>query len=168
MKQLKILHVVRHAKSSWDYESIADIDRTLKEKGIRDAYNISRKLKLNKLIPEKILTSPANRALHTALIFARVLEFPPDRIEISDDLYESSTDKILELIRKTDEKYGSVMICGHNPNTTEIANCFLKNQLDNVPTSGVVTLIFKSESWAGINRKNLEDHLFNFPKKDEE
>ena len=37
MKQLKILHVVRHAKSYWDYESIADIDRTLKEKGIRVA-----------------------------------------------------------------------------------------------------------------------------------
>lgn len=168
MKQLKILHVVRHAKSSWDLDSIADIDRTLKEKGIRDAYNISRKLKLNEMIPEKIITSPANRALHTALIFARVFEFPAAMIEISDALYESSTDKMLELIRKTDEKYGSVMICGHNPHATEIANCFLKNRLDNVPTSGVVTLKFKSESWAGIDRKNLEDHLFNFPKKDEE
>ena len=73
---MKVLHVVRHAKSVWDYDGIADIDRTLKSKGIRNAYEISRKLKLINLVPEKIVSSPANRALHTAVIFARVFEYP--------------------------------------------------------------------------------------------
>ena len=73
MKQNKILHVVRHAKSSWDYDGIADIDRTLKSKGIRSAYEISRKMKLSQQLPQLIISSPAIRALHTAVIFARVL-----------------------------------------------------------------------------------------------
>jgi len=167
MKHLKILHVVRHAKSSWDYDGTADIDRALKSKGIGSAYAISRKLKLNNLVPQKIITSPANRALHTAVIFARVFEFPLAEIEISNVLYESSADKIVDMIRKLKDDYSSVMIFGHNPDFTNLVNNFIKSPLDNIPTSGVVTLKFTAPDWKGIDRNNLESQLFNFPNKDE-
>ncbi len=76
MKQLKVLHVVRHAKSAWDYDGVADIDSPLKSRGIKNAYEISRRLKLSDLVPQKIISSPADRALHTAVIFARVFDYP--------------------------------------------------------------------------------------------
>jgi len=157
---------VRHAKSSWDYEATADIDRTLKSKGISNAYEISRKLKLNKLIPARIITSPANRALHTAIIFARVFDLPLEAIEINAMLYESSVDKIAGLIRKLNDEYNSVMIFGHNPTFTDLVNSFIKSPIDSLPTSGVVTLKFNSPDWKGINRNNLENQLFNFPGND--
>jgi phosphohistidine phosphatase len=167
MKQSKLLHVVRHAKSSWEYDGTADIDRTLKEKGIRSAYNIARKLKLTQLIPEKILSSPANRALHTAVIFARVFEYPLSKIEINSHLYESSVDQILDLIRNMDDTCNSVMIFGHNPDFTDLVNHFIKASLDNIPTAGVVTLKFNTIRWQEIDRNNLEKHLINFPARDE-
>jgi phosphohistidine phosphatase len=167
MNHLKVLHVVRHAKSSWDYDGTADIDRTLKSKGISNAYEISRKLKLNNIIPDKIISSPANRALHTAVIFARVLEFPLADIEINSILYGSSIESIVDMIRRFNDECKSAMIFGHNPNFTDVVNTFLKSPIDNIPTSGVVTLKFKSADWKGINRNNLENQLFNFPNKDE-
>jgi phosphohistidine phosphatase len=167
MKHLKILHVVRHAKSSWDNDGIADIDRTLKSKGIRNAYEISRKLKLNQLVPDKILTSPANRALHTAVIFARVFEYPLVELEMSHILYESSANKIVDLIRKQKDEYQSLMIFGHNPDFTDLVNIFIKSPIDIIPTSGVVTLNFNSLGWKGIDRNNCENQLFNFPNNDE-
>jgi phosphohistidine phosphatase len=167
MKQLKTLHVVRHAKSSYDADGTADIDRSLKSKGIRNAYIISRKLKLNHQVPQKIITSPAIRALHTAVIFARIFEFPLAEIEINNVLYESSADDILEIIRKLDDDCKSVMIFGHNPDFTELVNLFVDAPLDNIPTSGVVTLKFNSPDWRGINRKNMEGQRFNFPDKED-
>ena len=38
---MKTLYIVRHAKSSWEYDGIKDIDRPLKKRGINDAYLVS-------------------------------------------------------------------------------------------------------------------------------
>jgi phosphohistidine phosphatase len=166
MKQ-KVLHIVRHAKSSWDFDGIADIDRTLKSKGIRSAYEISRKLKLGNQLPDRIISSPANRALHTAVIFARVFEFPLKSIEISSLLYESSPEKILDYLKATPDSVGSVMMFGHNPDVSDLAAHFVRSAIGDIPTAGVVSLVFKTDSWKEINAATLEKHTENFPAKDE-
>ena len=163
MKHQKVLHVVRHAKSSWDYDGTADIDRTLKSKGIRSAYETARKLKLSNLIPQKILSSPANRALHTAVIFARVFEYPLADLKMTNVLYESSALKIADMIKNLDDDCKSVMIFGHNPDFTDLVNRFLITPVDNMPTAGAVTLKFNVSKWADISREALEKHIFNFP-----
>lgn len=165
MKQLKVLHIVRHAKSSWDYEGTADIDRTLKAKGIQAAYEVARKMKLTNLVPEKIYSSPANRAMHTAVIFSRIFEFPLSGIEITNVLYESSPDKLMDLIREIDDDVKSVMIFGHNPDFTDLANRLLKSPIDGIPTCGAVTLKFNTSSWGDISKNNLEKSVLNFPSK---
>ena len=167
MKHLKVLHVVRHAKSAWDSDGVADIDRSLKPRGIRNAYEISRKLKLGGLIPQKIISSPADRALHTAVIFAMVFEYSLTELEINNILYASSTEKVLDLIRGIDDRYRKVMIFGHNPEFTDVVNYFVKSPLDNVPTSGVATLKFNCAEWMGIDRTNLEGHVYTFPNTDD-
>jgi phosphohistidine phosphatase len=167
MKQLKVLHVVRHAKSAWDDDGVADIDRPLKSRGIKNAYEISRRLKLSDLVPQKIISSPADRALHTAVIFARVFDYPMTELEISSVLYATSTEKILDLIRNLSDTYQSIMIFGHNPDSTDLVNHFIKSPVDNIPTAGVATLKFNSASWKEIHRRNLDQHIFNFPNKEE-
>jgi len=167
MNQKKVLQVVRHAKSSWDYEGIADIDRTLKLKGIQNAYEISRKIKMNNLIPDLMVSSPANRALHTAIIFARIFGFPLDQFRISDILYESQASRIIEFIQNFPDELNSIMIFGHNPDFTDLVNHFVKKPLESIPTSGAVTLTFKSKSWKDIGSNKLEKQLFFFPTKEE-
>lgn len=167
MKQAKILYIVRHAKSLWDDDDIDDIDRPIKAKGIRKAYETAGELKKNRQIPEIIISSPAIRALHTALIFARVLEIPTGKIEINDMLYSASANLIINLVRNLNDKHHSAMIFGHNPEFTEIANYFIKPPVDNIPTSGVVELRFIAAEWKTIDRGNLEGQFFFFPNKDD-
>ena len=165
MKKRKTLHIVRHAKSSWDYDNISDIDRPLKLKGIQSAYEMARRIKIRNALPELIITSPANRAIHTAIIFARVFEFPLSKIVIEENLYATEEDFITDLIKKTDNSISSLMIVGHNPELTNFTNIFVKNTIENINTAGIVSLVFDIEKWKDINKKKLVSEQFDFPKK---
>ncbi|HJZ40681.1 MAG TPA: histidine phosphatase family protein [Bacteroidales bacterium] len=167
MSRHKTLHILRHAKSGWNSEGIADIDRPLKTRGVKSAYEISRKLKLQGLIPEQIISSPADRALHTAVIFARVFEINMENLQINNLLYESSSGKILDYIRKFSHDFDSVMIVGHNPDLTDLAGSLMKLPIEDIPTSGVVTLTFRCENWKKIDRDCLDSHQFTFPNIEE-
>jgi phosphohistidine phosphatase len=167
MKHTRVLLLVRHAKSSWDNVGIADIDRTLKARGINNAYEVSRKLKLNDRMPDRIISSPAIRALHTAVIFARVFEFPLKNLQINNILYESSEEKMIEFIKKMPDESQSVMLFGHNPDVTYMVNYFGKKTVDDIPTSGVVILTFKCQNWKQISRDNLDSELYFYPSKEE-
>jgi phosphohistidine phosphatase len=167
MKHSKTLYIVRHAKAAWDNDGIADIDRSLKGKGKRQAYEISRKLKLKNQCPQRIIASPADRALHTAVIFARVFEFPLSQIEIQNVLYASSTEKILDLISSLPDAAKSVMIFGHNPEFTDLANHFMKTPVPNLPTCGVIVLKFACQKWKDIDRQNLDGQTLYFPAAEE-
>jgi phosphohistidine phosphatase len=164
MKQ-KILQIARHAKSNWDYEQIADIDRPLKEKGIERAYQVSHKIKQENLIPDLIITSPANRAMHTAVIFARVLGVPLTRLSINQLLYDASMGQIMELISHTSNDVDTLMILGHNPDFTQLVNQFARTLIPNLTTGTAVSFIFKTDSWKKINRERVEKQINHFPDK---
>jgi len=78
----KELFVLRHAKSSWDDPNIDDIDRALTTRGIADAYSMANRLKKQLLGIDLILTSYANRAEHTATIFASTINYPVESIKL--------------------------------------------------------------------------------------
>jgi phosphohistidine phosphatase len=165
-KKHKILYIVRHAKSSWDYDNIADVDRPLKAKGIKSAYEIARNIKLKNDLPELILSSPANRALHTAMIFARVFDLPSRMVLIDEGFYESSVSYCHEKIKGTDDSVNTLMVFGHNPDFTDLANQFLNESLTDLPTAGIVKLIFLADSWKKIDKSTLSGHNFIFPAKE--
>jgi len=133
MKQ-KILQIARHAKSNWDYDQIADIDRPLKEKGIVRAYQVSHKIKQVNLIPDLMVSSPANRALHTAIIFARVLDVSLTRLSVNQLLYDTSVAQIVELVAHTSDDIETLMIFGHNPDFTQLVNLFARTRIPNLTT----------------------------------
>lgn len=165
-KKHKVLFIVRHAKSSWDYENIADIDRPLKLKGIKAAYEIARKLKLRNDLPELIITSPANRAIHTALIFARVFETKGNLIRIDEGFYEGSVDYLIKQIKETDDTVNSLMVFGHNPTFTELVNRFLPQSLPDLPTAGTIKIEFDVDSWRKVDREAVKEHSMVFPARD--
>ena len=167
MKKNKVLHVVRHAKSSWDYDGIADIDRTLKSKGIRNAYEIARKLKLSNNVPDMMVSSPADRALHTAIIFARVFEFPLGNLQINEILYEFSKDQILDIIRDFDDSKHSLMIFGHNPGCYKPGQLFYQkvgNRNSNIRSNDPDILMSIMEKYCPGKHGQA---LFYFPSKEE-
>ena len=99
---MKKLYLVRHAKSSWKEEGITDFDRPLKGRGIRDAHTTAQWLQKQEEAPELMISSPATRAMHTALIFAQELQYPFSDIHIEANLYHGDRDDILQALAKLD------------------------------------------------------------------
>ncbi len=162
--QNKTLSIVRHAKSSWKYDNVLDIDRPLKNRGIRNAYEMADDYK-HGAKPDLIITSPANRAIHTAIIFARIINYPLGNIIINESIYAGYLEVLLNLISKSDNTVNTLMLVGHNPTFNELANYFLKKPIDNIPTAGIVTLTFETGDWKKISKDNLKKNSFIYPDK---
>jgi Phosphohistidine phosphatase SixA len=160
----KTLVVIRHGKSTWEYEGISDYDRPLKEVGIFNTIAISQKLRGGGISPDLIISSPANRALHTAMIVARELHYPLNKVSISPALYSEIDNDVLQFIKAIDNQYNCVFIFGHNPVFTDIPNMFLRKTIDNLPTSGVVVLEFDCSNWNDISKKSIKSESLIFPK----
>jgi phosphohistidine phosphatase len=162
---MKTLHIVRHGKSSWDYPGIPDIDRPLIDKGISNSYLMAEKFLKKHKKPALIYSSPAIRALHTAVIFTRTLKLSPSIIKINEKIYEGSTGSIISVIEETKSNINDVMVFGHNPIFTQLANLFLNEKIDNLPTTGIVTLTFDTDDWSIYEKLPLSAEV-DFPKNE--
>jgi len=156
---MKTLILVRHGKSSWEY-SVSDKDRPLQERGVNDALLVSNVLRAKKIEIDAIFSSPANRALHTCMIFLRQLEFPFEDLCITEDLYDFSGASDLEFIKSLDDTLQTVMIFGHNHALTHLANSLGNTYIDNVPTSGLVHLNFEIDQWNSIAKGTTKQTIF--------
>ena len=159
------LFIIRHGKSSWDNEGLDDIDRPLAPRGLHAAELMAGRLKDAGMVPGLIYTSPASRALNTALIMQNEWGLDPSRLEIHDDIYMAYESEISSIVTSAPDEAESLAIFGHNPTFTIYANTFLKVPLDNLPTAGVVVLTFKCDSWKDISRGNVVASYVDFPKR---
>lgn len=162
---MKKLTLVRHAKSDWGTDFLKDIDRPLNERGYRDAYFMSEWYKKNKSLPQLILSSSATRALSTALIFSRALDETLP-LNINDSLYESSVTNAKSVIAGIDNKYSHVMLFGHNPFITDLAN-ELSSELyfENIPTCGIVEFELSCNKWDQFENNSIKQLFHQFPKQ---
>ena len=163
---MKTLYIVRHAKSSWDFDDLVDFDRPLKGRGVNDANDMAARLKNAGHSPELIISSPAARALQTAKIFCKELEIPECQISQSDDIYDADYEDILNVIFKVDDVFNSLMIFGHNPGFTDLANYLGTMNIDNIPSSGIVILKFEASKWKKIGRDHVKEEFFDYPRNE--
>lgn len=166
MSDERTLFIIRHAKSSWEIETISDIDRPLKLKGIRDAYDMARRIKINHEIPNMLISSPAIRALHTADIFTRVLEVKYTHLKIDERIYGSGVGVIKKILSEQDSAVKNIMIFGHNPDFSELATVLSGNEFIELPTCGMCRITFNSSDWKSISSSNKIDVQLDFPKKE--
>jgi phosphohistidine phosphatase len=162
---MKTLYIVRHAKSSWDFPDLPDLDRPIIEKGIYNTKKIAAELNDKKVVVDHIISSHAKRARETAKIIAAGINYPIEKIEVSKNIYELTDDDILDLIYGVDDDMISLMIIGHNPTFTQLANRFLDEQIELLPTSGIVSLNFDTNSWLEILKSKHKTNFILFPKQ---
>ncbi|RMD75414.1 MAG: hypothetical protein D6818_01735, partial [Bacteroidetes bacterium] len=112
---MKHLYLIRHAKSSWDYPELRDIERSLNKRGRRDAPFMASLLHGKGVRPDLLLSSPATRAYSTAVYFAEALGYPVEQIRVEPVIYHGGEDDILALVRGLDDQLGTVLLFGHNP-----------------------------------------------------
>jgi phosphohistidine phosphatase len=160
---MKTLFLVRHAKSSRDEPVLPDKDRPLNERGKRDAPKMGERLAKRDVAPDLILSSPAKRALKTAQIIAKKLDYKLADIVVEERLYATSADHLLHIIRKLGAKPKSVMLFGHNPELTALAHR-LSNKITHLPTCAVAEFTFDAKSWSATGKDKPESVVLYTPK----
>jgi len=161
---MKNLLLVRHAKSSWKDSALSDFDRPLNKRGKRDAPFMGKLLKKNGIKPELVIASPALRALETAEIICREMDFPKEKLIYNKKLYAAGDDEILAVINLVNDSTDTLMIFSHNPGLTDLANMLSDKYIDNIPTAGVVGLSCDG-NWSELRSQSCKFLFFEYPKK---
>ena len=160
----KRITLLRHAKSSWKDASLADRDRPLNRRGNKTAPDMGKRLAELGVRPSLLLTSPAKRARETARLIARELNYPLEFIQSESDLYLATPETILQIVARQDNGFNDVMLFGHNPGITELANRLGDRNIDNVPTCGMVGIELDVKEWTEIVAADGKTVFFHYPK----
>src|SRR5690606_24009930 len=93
----KHLFIIRHAKSDWSFE-VSDFDRPLNSRGFKNAPKMAERMAEYAIKPQKLISSPAKRAITTAQIFAELLTIPVNKIKLEPRIYEALPHTFLQII----------------------------------------------------------------------
>ena len=160
----KILILIRHAKSDWGNPGQDDFDRSLNERGKRDAPLMANRLLDKKIAIDLFIASPAKRAAKTAKIFAETFERKKEEIIFKEELYLSGPDVFFKVIESIDNDKNSIAVFSHNNGITDFANLLTDVRIDNIPTCGIFAVKVDCTSWSDFRKAKKEFLFFDYPK----
>jgi phosphohistidine phosphatase len=161
---MKTLYLMRHAKSSWDFDDLTDKERPLNNRGREDAPLMGQALAKRSIQLDLLVSSPAVRAMSTAALVAHEVNYPPNQIDVVERLYRAEVLDMLDIVRGLPDPANSVLLVGHNNTITDFANLLSPNQLNELPTAAIVCLKFSCDHWAEVDRSNAEFYFYDYPK----
>jgi phosphohistidine phosphatase len=160
---MKRLILARHAKSSWSYPHLSDIERPLNKRGKKAAPIMGRAMRERGIIPEAIFASPSVRTRRTSALLAEQLDFPLDDIKIVDSFYGAGPGMVVQFARELDDGLSTVMLVGHNPTWTALSHRLTGEHLGNLPTAGILVIDFEIDHWADLG-SNGKRHVLLIPR----
>lgn len=162
---MKTLLLVRHAKSSWDLATLNDFDRSLNERGKKDAPVMAQRLLDRKIDINTFVSSPAKRAKKTAELFCSIYKKDKEQIVFIPALYHASLNTFFEVVTQLNNDYNCVAIFSHNPVITEFVNQLVENvTIENMPTCGVFAVKTSITKWKEFSTSKKEFLFFDYPK----
>ncbi|MCB9831798.1 MAG: histidine phosphatase family protein [Planctomycetes bacterium] len=166
---MRRLSLIRHAKSDWSNAARGDRDRSLNDRGRRDAPEMGRRLKRRGLSFELTLASDACRAQETIELIRAELKEDAGRLQVEPALYLASAEDVLAMITGQDDRITDLAVVGHNPGMTSLALA-LGAEIENIPTCGIVTFAYENlGSWSELGQVKpvvIEVDLPKLPLKD--
>ncbi|MEE4206791.1 MAG: histidine phosphatase family protein [Erythrobacter sp.] len=161
---MKLLGLLRHAKSDWGDANLRDFDRGLNERGRRGAKVIGDHLRDHGTAWDLLLASPAVRVRET---LAGAL---PERDPVFDTrLYLASFETILETVQnhaaKAADEPGAVLVSGHNPGLQELIlelvspsheTDLFREAAIKFPTASYAILECPVDSWADLKPRTAK------------
>jgi phosphohistidine phosphatase len=163
------LHLLRHAKSSWDDPGLADRDRPLTARGRRACKLIAGHLEASGIEPGAVICSPAVRARQTLEGIRPALA---EGTEVWEEpaIYEAGWEELLGIAQALPDGLGSAMLIGHNPGFQELAVALaaegegLERMRRKFPTAALATLSFPGE-WLQLAPRGAILESFVRPKQ---
>jgi phosphohistidine phosphatase len=154
---VKVLTLLRHAKSGWDDPISRDFDRPLNPKGRRAARTIGREMRAQGLEFDGVIGSPARRVVETLRDVSE--GYGRDIVAEADaSLYLASPAVLLEHIQATDDTLERLLVVAHNPGLELLALMLagagdeaLRRELAvKYPTGTVAEIRFDIAHWADV------------------
>ncbi|HET6254399.1 MAG TPA: histidine phosphatase family protein [Puia sp.] len=161
---MKTLLIIRHAKSSWDNINTPDIDRPLNDRGKKDAPAMAKRVIKAGIHIDRLVSSPARRAKHTAELFAHELDVRDQDIVILTGLYHAQPAGFQQVVANLDDADTTVALFSHNPGITTFVNTLTSVRLDNMPTCAVFAIKSKAAKWSEFFSEDREFLFFDYPK----
>jgi len=163
---MKKIIFVRHGKAEASAPEFSDFERSLTSNGKYISRLMAIKLKEKENDLGIIVTSPAFRAIETALIFAGIYAIPPEKMVINSNLYFNfDQNSFMDILKNTEEDVDTITLFGHNPSFNELPELFGNESPEVLPKSGIICLSFITKTWSGINRNAGNTDYFLKPKK---
>lgn len=159
---MKILYLIRHAKSSWAFD-LPDHDRPLGKRGRKDVVKMGQYLSEHVQAPEVLISSTASRAFYTALHLCDKMGIDEGKIRLTKGLFHAGPQEILHVIQNA-PSCNVLALFGHNPGFTSAANALTNTTIDNVPTCGVVGIQFDIAKWSEVQFGAGTQEFFLTPK----
>lgn len=154
---MKLLYLLRHAKSSWSDQGLPDSERPLAPRGRRATTALTRHLRREDIQPALVLCSPAQRTVET---FERIASAFGAGVTllVDDELYGATGEELVHRLRAVPETVASVMVIGHNPGLQNLAVLLagdgepgaLERLRTKYPTGALVTLAIPNDSWRAL------------------
>jgi phosphohistidine phosphatase len=145
---VKLLSILRHAKSSWKDASVEDHDRPLARRGERDAPRMGRLMLDEDLVPDVILSSTARRARDTAVQAAEASVFEGE-IRLVRKLYLAGPDAFIEVLSGLPASVAHAMVVAHNPGLEELLAALVREAYP-LPTAALAVVELPVEDWTGL------------------
>ena len=150
------LLILRHAKSDWKSDAASDFDRPLAKRGKKDAPRIGAWLYREGLMPDAVVSSPAERARETTLKVCKSLDFNKKAIAWDDAIYESELADLLAVLARCPADAATVLLIGHNPGLEELVRHLTGGDHDEpsdgklLPTGAVARLEMPND-WSSLD-----------------
>jgi phosphohistidine phosphatase len=166
---MRRVYLLRHAKSSWKDDSLADRERPLAGRGRTAAKAMARHLEDEGIRPDLVLCSPARRTRET---LERVEGALGDGVEarLEGALYGASEAELLGCLKTLPDEVDSVMLIGHNPGLEHLALALasegaeLARLREKFPTAALATIDLPANSWRAVRRRSGELVAYVRPK----
>jgi phosphohistidine phosphatase len=149
---MKRLVIIRHAHA--EHSNVTDFKRELTVAGGLEAIAAGKILLTAKIIPDMLISSPAQRAASTAIAIAKTVNFPPKAIVFEHNLYFGDYADTLSIIRQAPDKIDTLFIVGHNPTMIDVVNELSTDGIEHLPPAGMILLEWQCQSWQEIARDN--------------
>ena len=161
---MKKLIIIRHCKSSWSDLSLNDFDRPLNNRGVQDGNLMSKELSKKIDNVDLLISSSSKRTRLTADFFIESIKI--NKISFIDDLYHSSSENIINKLKKISNTHELIMLIGHNPGLTDLVNKLTSINLYNLPTCGIAIVNLNIKNWDLIKNFSQYDlEWMKFPKQ---
>ncbi len=156
---MKTITLIRHAKSDWSMP-VDDKMRNITIEGRLRSEKVS--LLFTPYLNENysIFCSDAVRAQQTCKVFMSVWKKSYSEVKIQPELYTFAESNLTKFIFALNNSISHCIIFGHNNAITDFVTKFGGIFVENVPTSGCVSIQFDSDSWSEITEGKTIVKLF--------